>query len=193
MDIWPTLERVEVLRAHIFRYLKVKRQSPTTKKIGDFDIVQCLNWVNIIAITPENKIVLIKQYRHGSNHITTEIPGGAVHLGEDSLLAAKRELEEETGYTSTNWRSLGKMDVNPAFMTNSCEIFLAQDARKTHAQNLDPFEEIEVFLEDKEDIDLLIKKGEITHSLIIAAFYFYKEGQCLDLLKNKVTYQCLIF
>ena len=173
MEKWPTLEKVEVLRAHVFRYLKAKRQSPTTKKISDFDIVQCSNWVNVVAITPDQKIVLIKQYRHGLDCITTEITGGAVDHKEDMLLAAQRELQEETGYTSTNWKSLGRVDVNPAFMTNYCETFLALNAVKTHDQNLDPFEEIDVFLEDKEDINLLIKKGEITHSLIIAAFYLY--------------------
>lgn len=175
MELWPTIEKIEVLRAHIFRYIKVKRQSPTTQRIGDFDIVQCLNWVNIIAVTPDNKIVLIKQYRHGSNTITTEIPGGAVNPLEDMLLAAQRELQEETGYTSKNWKSLGRIDVNPAFMTNYCETFLAVDAVRTHSQNLDPFEEIDVFLEDQSNIHSLVKKGEINHSLVIAAFYLYLE------------------
>jgi ADP-ribose pyrophosphatase len=175
MDLWATLEKIEVLRAHVFRYSKVKRQSPISKKIGDFDIVQCLNWVNIIAITSDDKIVLIKQYRHGSDSITTEIPGGAVNHQEDMLLAAQRELQEETGYTSKNWTSLGRVEVNPAFMTNYCETFLAIDAERTHDQNLDPFEEIEVFLEDKNDINLLIRRREITHSLVIAAFYLYLE------------------
>jgi ADP-ribose pyrophosphatase len=173
MELWPTLEKIEILRASVFRYLKARRQSPSSKKIADFDIVQCLNWVNIIAITPDEKIVLIKQYRHGLDCITTEIPGGAVNHGEDKLLAAKRELQEETGYTSNNWTSLGKVDVNPAFMTNHCETFLALNALKTHDQNLDPFEEIDVFLENKKKINALIKKGEITHSLVIAAFYLY--------------------
>ncbi|MBC7538259.1 MAG: NUDIX hydrolase [Bacteriovorax sp.] len=175
METWPTLEKIEVLRAHVFRYFKATRQSPTTKKVGDFDIVSCMNWVNIIAITPDDKIVLIKQYRHGSDSITTEIPGGAVNHQEDMLIAAQRELQEETGYTSKNWTSLGKIEVNPAFMTNHCETFLAIDAEKTHDQNLDPFEEIDVFLEDKNAINFLIRRGEITHSLVIAAFYLYLE------------------
>ena len=88
-------------------------------------------------------------------------------------MAAKRELQEETGYTSTEWKLLGSVDANPAFMTNHCETYLALDAIKTHQQNLDPFEEIDVFLEDENNIDDLIKKKEITHSLIIAAWYLY--------------------
>ena len=131
--------------------------------------------MNVIAITPEQKIVLIKQYRHGSNSITTEIPGGAVNRLEDMLIGAQRELQEETGYTSQSWKSLGKIEVNPAFMTNYCETFLALDAELTHDQELDPFEEIDVFLKDKNEIHSLIRSGDITHSLVIAAFYLYLE------------------
>jgi len=173
MKRWPTLEIKNILKAHVFRYLKVKRQSPLTLEVGEFDIVQCSNWVNIVAITPEKKIVIIKQYRHGIDSFTTEIPGGAINHLEDSLEAAKRELVEETGFTSESWYHLGKVDVNPAFMTNYCEMYLAVDAKKTHAQNLDPFEEITVILEDVSAIDELIKRGEITHSLVILAIHFY--------------------
>lgn len=177
MKKWPTLETKNILKAHVFRYLQVRRQSPTSREVGEFDIVQCSNWVNIIAITPDKKIVLIKQFRHGTEEYTTEIPGGAINHGEVSLVGAKRELLEETGYTSNNWKSIGKLDVNPAFMTNTCEVFLAMDAEKTDSQNLDPFEEIEVFLEDIKNIPELVKRGEITHSLVIAAFYFLQGQQ----------------
>ena len=175
MKKWPTLESKIILKAHIFRYLQVLRQSPNTQKVGEFDIVQCANWVNVIAITKDQKIVLIKQFRHGTDAYTTEIPGGAIMHGEDPLIGAKRELQEETGYTSINWKYLGKLDVNPAFMTNTCEVFLALDAEKTNEQNLDPFEEIDVFLEDVKNVPDLVKSGEITHSLIIAAFYLWQQ------------------
>lgn len=172
---WPTIATTHILKGHIFRYIQVKRQSPITQQVGEFDIIQCLNWVNVIAITPEQKIVLIKQYRHGTDNYTVEIPGGAINFNEDPFDGAKRELEEETGYTSENWVHLGSVDVNPAFMSNKCETYLALDVKKTAAQNLDPFEEIEVYLDDVKNINELVKKGEITHSLIIAAFYLYQQ------------------
>ena len=171
---WPTLETKNILKGHIFRYLQVKRQSPLTNKVGEFDIIQCANWVNVIAITKDQKIVLIKQYRHGTDSFTVEIPGGAINHKEESLSGAIRELEEETGYTSSKWIHLGKVDVNPAFMTNTCETFLAIDAVKTKSQNLDPFEEIDVFLEDVKRIPELVKSGVISHSLVITAFYLWK-------------------
>lgn len=173
MTIWETLEEKVILKAHVFRYKQVRRKSPSTLQVGEFDIIQCSNWVNILAITPEQKVVLIKQFRHGINDYTIEIPGGAVNHSEDPLIGAKRELEEETGYTASKWVSLGKVDVNPSFMTNACETFLAIDAVKTKEQNLDPFEEIEVYLEDINLLPQLVQSGKIAHSLVIAGLYLY--------------------
>lgn len=170
---WKRLSSEVALRAHVFRYVKVKSESPTTGKVGDFDVVQCLNWVNVVALTKDQKIVLIKQFRHGTEEVTVEIPGGAVHPEEDVLLAAQRELREETGYTSSNWKHIGRVDANPAFMNNYCDTYLALDAEATHPQEFDPFEEIEVYLRDKKDIPQMIKSREITHSLVVAAFYFF--------------------
>lgn len=177
---WKTISSEVALKANIFRYVKLKSESPTTGKVGDFDLIQCLNWVNVIAITKEQEIVLIKQYRHGTDSVTVEIPGGAVHMNEDVRLAAERELREETGYTSKNWKHLGRVDANPAFMSNQCDTYLALDAEKTDEQELDPFEEIEVYLRLKKDIPGLVKSGEITHSLILAAFYLYSLQTDLD-------------
>jgi 8-oxo-dGTP pyrophosphatase MutT (NUDIX family) len=177
MKKWLTLSTQKVLTAHVFRYLKVQRKSQDTGAEGEFDIVQCLNWANVVAITPDKKIVLVKQYRHGTDELTLELPGGAVHIGEDSLLAAQRELVEETGFTAKEWKLIGEVDANPAFMINNCKTYLALDAVKTHSQNLDPLEEIEVVLKNVDDIKPMIKTREITHSLIIAALFFFELEQ----------------
>ena len=169
---WKTISSEVAFKANIFRYVKLKSESPTTGKIGDFDIVQCMNWVNIVAVTKDKKIVFVKQYRHGTDQVTVELPGGAVDMGEDHRVGAERELREETGYTSTNWQHIGRVAANPAFMSNYCDTYLALDAECTHKQDFDPFEEIEVYLRDLKDVRDMVKSGEINHSLIVAALYF---------------------
>lgn len=170
---WKKIKSEIALTANIFRYVKIKSESPTSGKIGDFDVLQCSNWVNIMALTKDKKIVLIKQYRHGIEDVTLEIPGGAVNLNEDPKEAAMRELKEETGYTSKNWQHIGRVAANPAFMNNYCDTFLARDATLTHKQELDPFEEIEVFLTDESELKRLVKNKEINHSIVISAFYLF--------------------
>lgn len=173
---WKIHQKEVVLTAHVFRYQKVKSESPTTNQIGDFDVVQCLNWVNVIAFNEKNECLLVKQYRHGIEDVTIEIPGGAVHHGEDPLLAAKRELREETGHSANRWVHLGRVDANPAFMNNACDTYLALGAIKTHELELDPFEEIEVIYKTKSEIKNMILSREITHSLVVAAFYLFEFG-----------------
>ena len=87
---WKTIHKKVVLKGLIFRYSQVKRESRESGKKADFDVLDCLNWVNIVAKTREGNIVLVKQYRHGCDDITYEIPGGAVDPGEDPFAAAKR-------------------------------------------------------------------------------------------------------
>jgi 8-oxo-dGTP pyrophosphatase MutT (NUDIX family) len=130
-------------------------------------------WVNIIPITACRKIVLIRQYRHGIRDFTLELPGGIVEKGDTPKDAAHRELLEETGYNTTNMISLGAVHTNPAFMNNRCYTFLATDVEKVSKQELDAREDIVIELLPVEEIPGLIKKGVITHSLIVAAFYRY--------------------
>ncbi len=174
---WKVHNKEIVLTAHVFRYQKVQSESPTTKEIGHFDVVQCLNWVNVIALTDKNECVLVRQYRHGTEEVTLEIPGGAINIGEDPLKAAQRELVEETGYTASKWIHLGRVEANPAFMNNTCETYLALGAIKTCDQELDPFEEIEVLVKPRDEIRKLIQQREIKHSLVVAAFYFLETAE----------------
>jgi 8-oxo-dGTP pyrophosphatase MutT (NUDIX family) len=175
---WKTLEKNERSRGRIFRYLVAKRQSQETGALGDFDIIQTLNWVNVIALTTDNEVILVKQYRHGTDEVTLEIPGGAVDFGEDIHLAAARELEEETGYKTSEWEKLGTCHPNPAFMTNVCETWLAKNCEPIGSQKFDDLEEIELVSVPLDSIPKMIKNNEITHSLVIAAFHYLALKDC---------------
>ena len=172
MKKWKTLKRIEKTRSIIFKHEVVERSSDSGLN-GLFDVVHCLNWVNVIAITKNDEVLLVKQYRHGVNEITYETPGGAVEPGEDTLLAAKRELQEETGYGKGNWSKLGVVDVNPAFMSNRCSFYLAEDVEEVSPMNLDQLEEIELEKRSLAEIKKMIKQGEISHSLVVSAFYYF--------------------
>jgi ADP-ribose pyrophosphatase len=147
--------------------------SPRTGEAHDFYVFESHEWVNIIPVTKEKEVVLIRQYRHGVRDVVLEIPGGIVEQGDTPLDAAIRELKEETGYAANEMVFLGETHANPAFMNNRCHSYLALDCLPDGPQNLDDKEDIEVILHPLEDIPRMIREGEITHSLILAAFYRY--------------------
>ncbi len=96
-----------------------------------------------------------------------------VDYGEKPLETAKRELLEETGYISENWEEIGKVNPNPAIMSNSCYTFLAVDAKKVAEPEFDCNEDIETFLVNEKSVIDYLKSGKITHSLVVAAFHYY--------------------
>ncbi|MFZ8933757.1 MAG: NUDIX hydrolase [Bacteriovoracaceae bacterium] len=169
---WETKSEKFISQSKVFKRYEVNRVSLDSGKEGTFDVVKSLDWVNIVGLTKDNKVILVEQYRHGTDCITWELPGGAANKGEDLFNAAKREFCEETGYTSDQWEFLGSVDVNPAFMTNKCEMYLAKNCVLSEKQNLDHFEEIDILEVDLKEIPQLIEQRKINHSLVIAAFYF---------------------
>lgn len=144
-----------------------------TNSTHDFFIIEPTNWVNIIALTENDEVILVKQYRYGTQKITLEIPGGMIDEGENPEQAAKRELLEETGYKSTDWQLIGITDPNPAIQNNKCYIFLAKNSKFIKTPNLDNTEEIEILNAPLKEIPKLIQDSYITHSLVITAFYYY--------------------
>lgn len=171
MKKWTRGELTEVFRSIVFRAYKTRVENFEKTKSGEFDIVRCANWVNVVALTTDNKMILVRQYRAGLDDITIETPAGGINFNEEPLLAAKRELEEETGYVSSEWSSLGYVDVNPAFMTNKCFFFLAKNCRNVDIQNFDPLEEIEIDLKDISDVKEMMSAQKITHSLTLISLY----------------------
>jgi 8-oxo-dGTP pyrophosphatase MutT (NUDIX family) len=132
------------------------------------------DWVNVVAVTVDGKAVLVRQFRHGTEETTLEIPGGAVDSSDRSpLAAAKRELREETGYVARRWTRLGVVDPNPAFQTNACTTFLAEGAHLAGDPDPDEGEELEVVLVPVRRLKSLARQGVVRHALVIVAFYWW--------------------
>lgn len=160
----------------IFNLRTDRAQSPRTNEVHNFYILESADWVNVIPLTPQREVVLIHQYRHGIKEITLEIPGGIVESGDSPEETASRELREETGYEESQMILLGSVHPNPAFLNNKCYTYVAQGVSLAGKQELDSKEDIEVLLKPLDMIPRLIREGEITHSLVLAAFYrFFME------------------
>ena len=157
----------------IFRTRSDTRVSPRTGKEHEFYVLESPDWVNIVAVTDSQEIVLINQFRHGICGTVLEIPGGMIDDGEEPKLSAQRELLEETGYTSNEFIEIGRVHPNPALFDNLCYTFLAKSAKKIREPEFEGTEDIETILYPSKDIMELIQKGDITHSLVINALFFY--------------------
>ena len=167
---WTVQKKEPTTDYKIFGVRRQRSRHNASSRDGLFSIVDSPDWINVVAITPDENVIMVRQFRHGTDSITLEIPGGLVDPGEDMLSAAQRELREETGYVSDEWRALGPIHPNPAFMTNQCGLFLATNARCTSQLELDPNEVIEVVSHPLRDVPSLIETGVITHSLVLSAF-----------------------
>lgn len=171
---WLTIEDRFILDLKIFDLHKVVRKSQNDSRQGSFIYLKTKNWVNVIPITNAGNIVLIKQYRHGTNSVTIEIPGGLVDEDEEPIDAAKRECIEETGYSSSEKPELlAVVSPNPAFLTNNCYCFAWHNVECTLEQKLDPNEEIYYFESSIDEVKDMINRGEINHSLVLNAFFYF--------------------
>ncbi len=169
---WKLLDSKIDRDYRVFRIAVNHALSPRTREVGEFYTIETNDWVNIIPLTEDEKVVMIKQYRHGSQDVTLEIPGGLVD-DEGHKEAALRELKEETGYAGDEVQYLGAVNPNPAIFNNLCHTYLVRNARKVAETNFDPDEDIEVALVPLNDIPSLIEERKITHALVIIAFHFY--------------------
>lgn len=172
---WPVLSSRFVADHRIFRLRSDQKLSPRTGQPHDFLVLEGVNWVNVIALTTDRQLVMIEQYRHGTNTVELEIPGGMMDPHDASPVeAGLRELREETGYVGLRPRILGDIYPNPAIMSNTCYTVQVEDCQLAHAVEWDQGEDLVTRLVPVADIPRLVAAGRIKHSLVVVALYFFE-------------------
>jgi 8-oxo-dGTP pyrophosphatase MutT (NUDIX family) len=160
-----------------FRIFKLRSDfkiSPRTGKEHDFFVLDSVNWVNVIAVTPDRQLVMVEQYRHGSNTVELEIPGGMMDADEtDPVATAVRELREETGYAGEHARLLGKIHSNPAILSNVTYTVLIENCRLQHGVEFDSGEDLITRLVPVAEIPKLVADEKVGHSLVVVALYHF--------------------
>ena len=168
---WRRLRSETVADCRVFRVRRDVSLSPHAQTEHDFFVLEAGDWINVIPLTAAGEVVMIEQYRHGSEEVTLEIPGGMVDEGESPSEAAAREMIEETGYAAEEIVALGRLRPNPAIHGNWLHTFLARDARFLRAPVFDSTEHTAVRLVPVADVPALIADGAITHALVVAGFH----------------------
>ena len=171
MRPWKKLQSTPVIEDRWLRVTADRCELPNGLVLDPFYVVHEKDWVHVFAANAENQVLVVRQYRYAANVTCLELPGGVIDPGEEPLVAAKRELLEETGYSSTEWELVGSMFANPARQTNRIHIFFARNATVAGRQQLDASEDIEYLLLPIRAIQKSIENGEFSQALHIASYY----------------------
>lgn len=139
----------------------------------EFVLIDVPDWVNVVALTRDHQLVMVRQFRFGIDDFSLEIPGGVVDHGEDPLAAGLRELREETGFAGGAARLLGRVRPNPATQNNHCHFVLATGVERSAALEWDPDEEIEVVTLPVDEVYARVHRGEIRHALVLNALLLF--------------------
>jgi 8-oxo-dGTP pyrophosphatase MutT (NUDIX family) len=175
---WEKLGSRPAGNFRIFTIRSDRKLSPRTGQEHDFYVIDCVNWVNVIALTSDRRLVMVEQYRHGSDTVELEIPGGMIDPHDASPEAAgQRELREETGYEGEKPRLIGRVFPNPAIMSNVCFTVLIGDCRCLHPVEWDGAEDLITRLVPISNLPQLVAGGAIRHSLVVVALYYFELWQ----------------
>jgi 8-oxo-dGTP pyrophosphatase MutT (NUDIX family) len=171
-QVWEILSSKYVVRDRWLTLRADDCRNADGQVIAPYYVLEYPPWVNVLALTPEHNVVLIKQYRHGIRQVILELPGGAVDEQDASILdAAQRELREETGYVAEEWRETGSFCASPSNHTNLAHCYLAFGARYVAEPQRESSEHIEVALLSLDEFLERAYHGELRHSHHVAALF----------------------
>ncbi len=181
---WTKLDSKSHGDFKVFKLRSDRRISPRTGQVHEFFVLDAVNWVNVVAVAPDNQLVMIEQYRQGTETVELEIPGGVMdHQDVSPVATGIRELREETGYEGENARIIGQVFPNPAIMSNTCYMVLLENCRLKHPVHFDSSEDLVTRLVPLAEVPQLVASGKIRHSLVVATLY------CFELRQRRGTAQ----
>lgn len=171
---WERLGQRSHLRTRVFEVLGRTYRHPARRTEREFVVIDAPDWVNVVALTADDRLVLVRQFRYGIDEFSLEVPGGVMEPGEDPVTAGLRELREETGFAGATARLLGSVWPNPAIQANHCHIVLVEGATQAHAIEWDADEEIQVTTPPVEEALALAHAGGIVHALALNALMLFE-------------------
>lgn len=171
---WKVLKSTEIFKSSFFRFRRDECELPDKRVMPNYYVMEFPDWVNVVPVTDDGRIVLVEQYRHALGKNVLEIPGGSTHpgQGEDPKKAALRELAEETGYVPEDMRLIGVHAPNPALQTNRMHTYIAFGCKKVAEPDPDPFEDLRTVLLPVNEVIGKVFSGEINHSIVIASLFY---------------------
>ena len=175
--MWEILSSEYLLESKWINVRKDKVRMPKGVELDDFYILEYPDWINVIAITEEGDFVLERQYRHGTQTVEYEICAGAIEKGEEPIVAAQRELYEETGFGGGEWSLYCVTAPNPAAMTNRNYTFLAKGVKQISSQHLERTEDTDVIVLSRDEVKQILKEGKMMQGIMQAPLWrmFYEE------------------
>lgn len=172
---WKVVESKCLFTEPWFTVRKDICELPNGKKHEAYYILEYPDWATAFALTEDNKVVMVRQYRHGLGEISTELPGGVIDKGETAVQAIKRELKEETGYEFESFEEIGQVAPNPATSNNYMHMFIARGGKKIHEQNLDETEDVEVLVFSIDEVKQMLRENKIVQSLHCTCIFYALE------------------
>lgn len=168
--VWKLGEETPAHDYRVFSTAFVEGTHPQTGARKRFSLIRCQDWVNVVALTTDDRIVMLRQFRPGDARVHLEIPGGLIDPGEDPVAAAVRELAEETGYVGGNAELIGRVAPNPALQNNTLFTVRIRGVALGQAPTPDDGEVLAVTTASRADCRRWLVDGTISHALVMVAF-----------------------